>query len=280
MRISDKEYKKNQQMNLASIEKGVIEICQDVSEFMRTESAAFDLSRIEQKDGGFNNLVSYVDKEAEKKLVAALKKIFPPAGFITEEGTVVQAKQEEFSWIIDPLDGTTNFLHGVPLYAISIALTQNGNPILGVVYNVVPNECFHAIQNGKAYCNEKEIHVSAIGHLKEGLLATGFPYYHLDKSDVYLDIIKDFLATTHGIRRLGSAAIDLAFVACGRLEGFFEYNLNPWDVAAGVFIVQQAGGKVTDFRGGNNYLFGGELCASNSAIHAEMLQVIKPQWGY
>jgi myo-inositol-1(or 4)-monophosphatase len=267
-------------LNLESIEKGVIETCRDVSEFMRKESAAFDRTRIEQKHGDFNNLVSYVDKESEKKIVAALQKIFPAAGFITEEGTVEQSKNQEFNWIIDPLDGTTNYLHGFPLYAISIALTQNNQPILGVVHHVVPDECFHSIKGGKAYCNKQEIRVSAISILQESLLATGFPYYHLDKSDVYLDIIKDFLKKSHGIRRLGSAAIDLAYVACGKLEGFFEYNLNAWDVAAGAFIVQQAGGKVTDFKEGNNFLFGGELCASNTSVHSEMLDVIKPQWGY
>jgi myo-inositol-1(or 4)-monophosphatase len=213
-------------MDLKKIEKGVIESCKEVSEFMRKESAAFDRSRIEQKGEGFTNLVSYVDKEAEKKLVATLAKLLPEAGFITEEGTVEQSREQEFNWIIDPLDGTTNFLHGLPMYAISIALTQKKETILGVVYNVVPNECFHAIKDGKAYCNDQEIRVSSISHLNESLLATGFPYYHLDKSEVYLDIIKDFLAKSHGIRRLGSAAIDLAYVACGRLEGFFEYNLN------------------------------------------------------
>lgn len=264
-------------MNLAQVEKGVISVCYEVSEFMRKEQAAFDRSRIEQKTG-FNNLVSYVDKESEKMIVSALEKLVPQAGFITEEGTVAQALEEEYAWIIDPLDGTTNYLHGLPLFAISIALVRNKKPILGVVHNVVPNECFHSIGNGKAYCNDTEIRVSAISSLNESLLATGFPYYHLDKRDVYLDIIKDFLAKTHGIRRLGSAAIDLAYVACGRLEGFFEYNLNAWDVAAGTFILEQAGGKVTDFKGGDNFIFGGEMCASNTAIHAEMLDTIRPQW--
>lgn len=264
-------------MDLKKIENGVIQTCKEVSDFMQRESAAFDRTRIEQKDG-FNNLVSYVDKEAEKKIVSSLRKLFPAAGFITEEGTVEQSNKQEFSWIIDPLDGTTNFLHGLPMYAISIALTQNNQPILGVVHNVVPDECFHAIKGGKAYCNDKVIRVSAISQLSESLLATGFPYYHSDKSIVYLDIIKEYLAKTHGIRRLGSAAIDLAYVACGRLEGFFEYNLNPWDVAAGVLIVQQAGGKVTDFKGGNDYMFGRELCASNTFTHTEMLDIIQQRW--
>lgn len=267
-------------MDLKSIEKGVIASCVMVSEFIRKEGAAFDLTRIEMKGEGFNNLVSYVDKEAERMLVSSLQKLLPNSGFITEEGTIEQSGQQEYNWIIDPLDGTTNFLHGLPIYAISIGLVQNNQPILGVIYHIGRSECFHAIQGGKAYCNEREIKVSSISSLSQSLLATGFPYYHLDKRDVYLEVIKDFLAKSHGIRRLGSAAIDLAYVACGRLEGFFEYNLNPWDVAAGVFIVQQAGGHVTDFNGGTNYLFGGQLCASNSAIHPEMLDVIRSQWGY
>ena len=141
-------------------------------------------------------------------------------------------------------------------------------------------ECFHAIEGGQAYCNDKVIHVSSINKLNGSLLATGFPYYHSKKQDAYLDIIKDFLEKSHGIRRLGSAAIDLAYVACGRLEGFFEYNLNPWDVAAGTFIVQQAGGKVTDFSGGDTFMFGRELCAANSNMHAEMLSVIQNKWGH
>jgi myo-inositol-1(or 4)-monophosphatase len=264
-------------MDLVQIEKGVISVCYEVSEFMKAELAAFDRTKIEQKEG-FNNLVSYVDKEAEKKIVAALKKLLPDSGFITEEGTVEQSKEQEYNWIIDPLDGTTNYLHGLPLFAISIALARKKTMILGVVHNVVPNECFHAIENGKAYCNDKEIHVTQINSLNESLLATGFPYYHLDKREVYLEVIKEFLAKSHGIRRLGSAAIDLAFVACGRLEGFFEYNLNPWDVAAGTFILERAGGKTTDFKGGDTYVFGGELCASNTAIHGEMLDVIQQLW--
>ncbi len=264
-------------MNLEKIEKGVIEICQEVGEFISTEGASFDRTRIEQKHV-FNNLVSYVDKEAEKKLVTTLRKLFPKAGFITEEGTVEQSKQHEYNWIIDPLDGTTNFLHGFPIYAISIGLTRNDQTVLGVIYDICQKECYHAIENSPAFCNDRIITVSAINSLSESLLATGFPYYHFDKRDLYLDIIKEFLNGTHGIRRLGSAAIDLAYVACGKLEGFFEYNLHPWDVAAGVLIVKQAGGIVTDFKGGNDFLFGNQLCAANSLIHAEMLDVIKSRW--
>lgn len=264
-------------MDLKSIEPEVIELCRSVGQFIETERKNFDNSRIEEK-GKFNNLVSYVDKESEKKLVSKLSKLLPRAGFITEEGTVEQSKSNEYNWIIDPLDGTTNFLHGLPVYAISIGLSYEDNIVLGVVHDVVQNESFHAVQGGKAYCNNREITVSPARSLSESLLATGFPYFHFERKEAYLDIIKTFLDKTHGIRRLGSAAMDLAYVASGRLDGFFEYNLNAWDVAAGSFIVQQAGGKITDFKGGNNFLFGGELCVSNTNIHTEMLQVIRENW--
>ncbi|MBI1768866.1 MAG: inositol monophosphatase [Bacteroidetes bacterium] len=262
-------------MDLLRIEKNVIDLCAEVGNFIRNESFHFDRSRIEQKDT-FSNLVSYVDKESERKLVSSLKKILPGAGILGEEGTDTKS-ENEYLWIIDPLDGTTNFLHGVPIFAISVALMRNDKPVLGVVYEVSHKECFHAIESGKAYCNEKEIRVSAISSLEESLLATGFPYYHTEKKDQYLDIIKTFLEKTHGIRRLGSAAIDLAYVACGRLEGFFEYDLKAWDVAGGAFILQQAGGKVTDFKGADNFLYGGELCASGN-IHKEMLGIIQEKW--
>ena len=265
-------------MDLQKIEKGVIETCREVADFIRLEGASFDRTRIEQKQV-FNNLVSYVDKESEKKLVTTLRKLLPEAGFITEEGTVAQhAHDHEYNWIVDPLDGTTNFLHGLPLYAISVGLARKGTPVLGVIYDIAQNECYHAIENGKAFCNDKVINVSAIGSLSESLLATGFPYYHFDKRDDYLDIIKEFLNETHGIRRLGSAAMDLAYVASGKLEGFFEYNLHPWDIAAGTIIVQQAGGKITDFKGGDNFLFGNQFCASNTRVHEEMLRTIQSRW--
>src|SRR5277367_1668854 len=261
--------------DLNQTEKEVIELCGEVADFIRQESSHFDRARIEQK-GTFSNLVSYVDKESEKKIVSALKKIIPGSGFLAEEGTD-SISENGYQWIIDPLDGTTNFLHGLPIFAISIALRKDDMVMLGVVHEVTHHECFHAVENGKAFCNQKEIHVSPITLLNESLLATGFPYIHSEKKDVYLDIIRVFLEKTHGIRRLGSAAIDLAYVAAGRLEGFFEYDLKPWDVAGGAFILQQAGGKVTDFKGGDNFLFGGELCAAGG-IHSEMLSVIKELW--
>lgn len=263
--------------DLVRIEKDVMALCEEVGVFIATESANFDRSRIEQKKG-FNDLVSYVDKESEKKLVAALSKILPGSGFLGEEGTNTKGTND-YQWIIDPLDGTTNFTHGFPIFAISIGLAKADKMVLGAVYEVNQRECFHASENNPAFINEREIKVSKIQDLNQSLLATGFPYYHSDKMEPYMEIIKTFLDKTHGIRRLGSAATDLAYVACGRLEGFFEYNLNPWDVAAGAFIVQQAGGIVTDFKGGSDFLYGRELCAG-CAVQPQMLKVIQDLWSH
>jgi len=245
-----------------------------VGEFIRVESQNFSMQDVEHK--GFNDLVSYVDKEAEKRLVAGCHKILGEAGFIVEEGT--SSKQgDRYNWIIDPLDGTTNFTHGLPIYSISLALMRDDEIILGIVYEINKDECFYAIEGESAFLNEKEIHVSPANALKDSLLATGFPYYNFEKMPTYLTILDNFMQKTHGLRRMGSAAVDLAYVACGRFEGFFEYNLNAWDVAAGAFIVQQAGGKVTDFRGGKDYLFGREIIAAG-LVHEEMKQVIKARW--
>jgi myo-inositol-1(or 4)-monophosphatase len=271
-----KELYPKEMINFPSVERQVVTLSEEVGEFIRQEAAIFDKARVEQKEG-FNNLVSYVDKEAERRIVSALGKILPGSGFLGEEGTSIKGSND-YTWIIDPLDGTTNFTHGLPPFAISIGLAKGNNVELGVIYEVNMKECFHATRNG-AFMNGKPIHVSPISQLNEALLATGFPYFTFEKMDAYLDIIRTFLDKTHGIRRLGSAATDLAYVACGRLEGFFEYNLNPWDVAAGTFIVQMAGGTSTDFRGGDDFLFGGELCVAGG-VHAEMLQVIKKHWGY
>lgn len=262
-------------MDLKIIQTNVTHTCLEVGDFIRNELKGFSRNNIEQKEG-FNNLVSYVDKTAEKQLVESLSKILPEAGFITEEGTVATGNQA-YKWIIDPLDGTTNFVHGLPVFGISVALARNDKVIMGCVYEINHKELFTAIEGGPALCNEKEIKVSTATLLEEGLFATGFPYHGYDKIPTYLNIIQEFLKKSHGLRRMGSAAIDLVYVACGRFEGFFEYDLNPWDVAAGAFIVEQAGGKVSDFKGGNNFLFGREMCAA-CALHPEMLKIIQQHW--
>lgn len=260
--------------NLKEILHETISLSKQVAAFIKHEQEHFKASSIEYK--GLNDLVSFVDKEAEQKLVQGLTTLLPEAGFIAEEGTTSR-KGERYNWIIDPLDGTTNFIHGLPVFAISIALMDGDTVILGVVLEINRNECFYAIKGGKAYCNGKQIMVSTAPALKDSLIATGFPYYDFDKMEAYLKILRQFMQQTHGLRRMGSAAVDLVYVACGRFEAFFEYNLKPWDVAAGVLIVQEAGGHVSDFNNGDDYIFGGEIVAANN-IHAEALEVIKQNW--
>lgn len=262
-------------MDLEKVLNSTIEIVKQVGGFIRQEGQNFDRDNIEKK--GFNDLVSYVDKQAEEQLVKGLRETLPEAGFITEEGTA-EDKGEQYKWIIDPLDGTTNFLHGLPVFAVSVALIRDEELVLGVVYEINMDECFYAREGGKAYCNGKEIKVSPVPTLSESLLATGFPYYDFNLMQDYLDILNQFMESSHGLRRMGSAAVDLVYVACGRFEAFYEYNLNAWDVAGGAFIVQQAGGKITDFKGGNDYVFGRELLASNGQVHQETLEVIQQHW--
>ena len=252
----------------------VIVLVKETGEFIRQESRKFDHSKIEYK--GKNDLVSYVDKEAEKRLVKGLSEILPGSGFVAEEGTSTH-RSDIYNWIIDPLDGTTNFTHGLPVYAVSVALVKRGVLTLGVVYEINRDECFHAIKDQGAFLNHSPIKVSETKTLEKALLATGFPYYNFDQMQQYLTIINEFMQTTHGLRRMGSAAVDLVYTACGRFEGFFEYNLKAWDVAAGALIVQEAGGKVTDFKGGEDYLFGREIVAGN-ATQPEMLATIQKHW--
>lgn len=251
------------------------EVCiltKQVGTFIKSEREKFSVKSIEVK--GKNDFVSYVDKTSEMKIIERLSALLPESGFIAEEGTSTK-KGEIYNWVIDPLDGTTNFIHGIPCYSISIALMRNNELILGVIYEINLNECFYAWEGSKAFLNEKEIHVSKVSTLADSLLATGFPYYDYDRMKEYLELFQYFMKNTHGLRRLGSAATDLAYVACGRFDGFYEYSLQPWDVAAGAFIVQQAGGKVTDFKGGGDYVFGKELVAGNSIFFTEFLNAIK-----
>lgn len=252
-----------------------ISLSKQVAAFIKHEQEHFKASSIEYK--GLNDLVSFVDKEAERKIVDGLAALLPEAGFIAEEGTST-IKGDRYNWVIDPLDGTTNFIHGLPVFAISIALMDDDAVVLGVVLEINRNECFYAIKGGKAFCNGQKIKVSDAPTLQDSLLATGFPYYNFNKMENYLAILKDYMQKTHGLRRMGSAAVDLVYVACGRFEAFFEYNLKPWDVAAGTLIVQEAGGRVSDFKDGGDFIFGGELLAANQ-IHSEALQVIKQHWG-
>lgn len=239
-------------------------------EFIREERKTFSYNNVEIK--GLNDLVSYVDKASEKLLVEKLALILPEAGFIVEENTKTETK--EYNWIVDPLDGTTNFIHGIPCYAVSIALEFKGEILLGVVYEVAQNECFWAYKNGGAFLNGTKISVSERKTLPESLIATGFPIYNFTRLNNYINVLTYLMKNTHGIRRIGAAAADLCYLACGRVDAFFEYNLNSWDVAAGALIVKEAGGTLSDFNGTQNWLFGKEIVATNSHLQKTFETVI------
>lgn len=260
------------EVNLQTLCQDVCLLSRQVGGFIRNERKQFSFERVETK--GKNDFVSYVDKESEKRIVNGLTELLPGSGFIAEEGTST-VKGEVYNWIIDPLDGTTNFIHGIPCFAISIALMRNEKLVMGVIYEINLDECFYAWEGSKAYMNGSEISVSKASTLSGSLIATGFPYYDYSRMDQYMEVFRHFMKNTHGLRRLGSAATDLAYVACGRFEGFYEYSLQPWDVAAGAFLVQQAGGKVTDFSGENNFIFGKEIVAANNGCFDEFLDTIK-----
>jgi len=251
--------------------KKVNELVLETGEFIRRESLHFSLDRVEKK--GKNDLVSYVDKEAERKLVRGLSDLIPESGFITEEGTIHKTG-DRYNWIIDPLDGTTNFIHGLPVYSISIALQEYDELVLGVVYDIPQNELFYSWKNGGVFMNQNEILVSTVPLLSSSLIATGFPYTDFDMVDPYLSLLKGMMQDSQGIRRLGSAAIDMAYVACGRFEGYFEFNINSWDIAGGTFLVRQAGGRVTNFHGKSDIFTTRQMVATNGKIHQELLDHI------
>jgi myo-inositol-1(or 4)-monophosphatase len=263
-------------MNYEALCHEVIALSKEVGQFMKEENKKIRTGDVESKEH-FNSLVTYVDKTVEEKVIAKLSTLIDDAGFIAEEGTSSKIG-ERYNWIIDPLDGTTNFIHGLPIYCVSIALQEGDEIVLGVIFEPNMNECFYAWKGSKAYLNGEVISVSSAKRMEDSLLATGFPYWDFNRMDAYLRILKDFTARTRGIRRIGSAAVDLAYVACGRFEAFYEYSLKPWDIAAGAFIIEQAGGVVTDFQGNRDLVSGKEILAANPHIHPELQQKIESEF--
>jgi myo-inositol-1(or 4)-monophosphatase len=251
-------------------------IAKEAGALIRTERKSFSMGAVEVKS--FNQLVSYVDKSAEELLVKGLHQILPEAGFITEENTIA-TEQKEWMWIIDPLDGTTNFIHDLPVYSVSIGLLHQDKIKVGVVYEVNHDELFYAWQGGGAWLNGRAIHVKTNPELGKSLLATGFPYYDFKAMEQYLNTLKYFMKSTQGMRRMGSAAVDLAYTACGRFDGFFEYGLSPWDIAGGICLIEEAGGIVTDFEGNSNCHFGKAIIGSSSAIYPEFFKVVSDNLG-
>jgi len=262
-------------MTHSQLERLFYESCRVVTQagkFLTEEFGKVSAAQIETKS--LNSLVSYADKKAEEILTKGLLKCLPGSTFLTEEKTISQ-ERGEFQWIIDPLDGTTNFLHQIPIYAVSVGLRQGDEMILGIVYEPNRGECFYAWKGSGAFLNGSKIQVKKNDKLADSLIATGFPYYDFEKSPQYIKTLEELMQSTRGLRRMGAAAVDLAYTAAGRFDAFYEYNLEIWDVAAGYFIVQEAGGKVCDFSGGDKYFDGTEIIAGTSAITDEVLQILR-----
>jgi myo-inositol-1(or 4)-monophosphatase len=218
---------------------------------------------------GEADLVTVADRKSETLIRERISQHWPTHDILGEEGGL-QDTGNDYRWYVDPLDGTTNFAHGFPVFCVSLGLDYKGERIAGVIYDPTRNELFAAEQGSGAYLNQQRIHVSAIANLSECLVATGFPSHKRHKNP-NIFFYHHITLHTHGVRRAGSAALDLCCVACGRFDGFWEFNLNPWDTAAGVLIVQEAGGKVTDFRGGPFQLNSRETLASNGLVHQALM---------
>lgn len=263
-------------MNLEILCTQVQKLAREVGRFIFDERQKFTAADIIHK--GKADMVTYVDKTSEARIVAALRELLPGAGFIAEEGTA-QDNGEKYRWVIDPLDGTTNYIHGISPFAVSIALMEGPEIILGVVYEISLDEMFYAWKGSKAFLNGREIQVSKASVTGDSLIATGFPYYDFSKLDKYMESMNYFMRNSHGLRRLGSAATDMVYVASGRFEAFYEHSLHAWDVAAGIIILKQAGGRVCDFSGGENYLFGGELIACNANYFDEFYGLVNKYLG-
>lgn len=225
---------------------------------------------------GRNDFVSEVDRQAEQEIVNVLRKAFPSHSFLGEEGGRHGGPKGEFVWVIDPLDGTTNFLHGFPQFAVSIALLHKGRIECGVIYDPLRQELFTAKRGGGATLENRRLRVSKQKGFQGALLGTGFPFKEQRHNDAYFGMFRELMKDTAGIRRAGSAALDLAYVACGRLDGFWEIGLMPWDMAAGVLLIQEAGGIVTDFEGGDKFLETGNVLTANPKLHILMEAAIRP----
>lgn len=258
-------------MNLEILCSQVQWLAREVGRFIYDERLKFTPEDIILK--GKSDMVTYVDKTSEVRIVAALRELLPGSGFIAEEGTAT-SDGEKYRWVIDPLDGTTNYIHGISPFAVSIALMEGEEIVMGVIYEISLDEMFYAWKGSGAYMNGHEIHVSKTSTTADALIATGFPYYNFSKLDQYMVTMNYFMRNSHGLRRLGSAAADMAYVAAGRFEAFYEHALHPWDVAAGIIILKQAGGKVCDFNGGENYLFGEQMIACNANYFDEFYKIV------
>lgn len=263
-------------MDLQHLLHQVLPLVEDTAAFIRAQAGRVTAADIIIKSR--NSLVSYVDKTAEEMLVRGLGQLMPESGFITEEETVAQSAAD-YTWIIDPLDGTTNFLQQIPIYSISVGLMYQNRIVLGIVADVARHETFYAWKDGGAWCNGAPIRVSDRAVVQEALVATGFPYASRDVLPKLTSVFEYFLKNARGIRRLGSAAIDLAYVACGRFDVYYETSLNAWDIAGGLLLVEEAGGVVSDFSGQQDMLKNGQIIAAAPRIHHAVADHIRDLFG-
>jgi len=253
-------------MQLKEICFGAMEVVKQAAAYVREEHENRNELVVEEK--GRHNFVTGVDRKAEQILVSGLASVLPEAGFIAEEGTST-LRGERVRWIVDPLDGTTNFIHGVFPFAISVGLATEQEVVLGIVYEFGLDEYFYAWKGGGAWLNGKAIRTSGVLKVGQALIATGFPYTNFTYLKEFMQSMDHFMKHSNGLRRLGSAATDIAYVACGRYDGFYEYGLHPWDIAAGMILVEEAGGKVSDFAGQDFPLFQETFICSNHHIFEE-----------
>ncbi|NJL74003.1 MAG: inositol monophosphatase [Saprospiraceae bacterium] len=244
---------------------------QQVGKFIVGELGKVQASQVEDKS--VNSLVSYVDKQAEIQLVEALQQILPTATFITEEATIENSKSE-LTWIIDPLDGTTNFLHGIPCFSVSVGLQCEGQLVVGIVLEPTRNEMFYAAHQQGAFLNGNRIKVRQNATFANSLIAIGFPYNDGKRVQQMLSMFETFQKESRGIRRLGSAALDLAYTAAGRFDAYFEGGINAWDIAGGALLVKEAGGIVTDYQGGDDFLFSGEIIAATPSVYDRLKSLV------
>ena len=238
------------------------------------------LGKISKKDIGLKQTSDYVttvDRESEKIIISTIKEHFPDHLFLAEE-SLRECGKGTYRWIIDPLDGTTNYIHSYPVFSISIALEYEGEIIIGVILDPLRNELFWAEKGAGAYLNCSSIEVSKV-KLNESLIATGFPFRSKEMIDSYLSLFRNLFLKVSDMRRAGSAALDLAYLASKRCDGFFELGLSPWDIAAGSLLIKEAGGIVTDFGGGDDYIWTGNIVAGNSAVHKEILREVRKIFG-
>jgi myo-inositol-1(or 4)-monophosphatase len=236
--------------------------------------ASFDLDKLTVEQKSQNDFVSEVDRAAEQAVIQVLKEAYPQHSILAEESGLEDNKSE-YQWIIDPLDGTTNFLHGFPQYCVSIALAVKGVVQHGVIFDPVRNDLFTTSKGAGAFLNDRRIRVSKTVNLKDALLGTGFPYKEFSNFDRYIATFKEMTQKSSGVRRPGAAALDLAYVACGRFDGFWEMGLNPWDVAAGGLLIQEAGGLIADFKGESDWLNSGTLVCGTPKVFAPMLGIVQ-----